>query len=83
MNIRINDNILDENGNHSCHIIRSASKWSAGLDKIENSILKAYLHLIDNSKHYIFIENQFFISKSFTDDENLIRGSKSSSIVNE
>ena len=25
--------------------------------------------MIDNSKHYIYIENQFFISKAYTDEE--------------
>jgi hypothetical protein len=83
MNIRINEKILEMNGNHTCHLIRSASDWSAGLDKVENSILKAYYNLIDDSKNYILIENQFFISKSFTDDENLMAGSTSSSIINE
>ena len=81
MNIRINDkntNIYSM----KCQILRSASNWSVGLDKKdEQSILKAYYELIDNSKHYILIENQFFISKSYKDEEtgNLV----SSPIVNE
>jgi phospholipase D1/2 len=33
------------------------------------SILEAYYHLIENSKHYIYIENQFFISKSYSEEE--------------
>ena len=37
--------------------IRSISKWSIGIEKTENSILKAYYELIQNSKHYIYIEN--------------------------
>ena len=37
--------------------------------RIEISILKAYYDLIENSKHYIFIENQYFISKSYTEEE--------------
>ena len=49
--------------------LRSISNWSIGLGKTETSILKAYYELIENSKHYIFIENQFFISKSYTDEE--------------
>jgi phosphatidylserine/phosphatidylglycerophosphate/cardiolipin synthase-like enzyme len=66
-----------------CQVLRSASNWSVGLDKKdENSILKAYYDMIDNSKHYIFIENQFFISKSFTEDESMTINS-SSAIVNE
>lgn len=57
--------------NNSCQIIRSACYWSVGLDKNhENSILNAYYDLIDNSKHYIYLENQFFISKSYSNKEH-------------
>ena len=50
-------------------VLRSAGEWSLGLKAKENSILEAYYQLIENSKHYIYIENQFFISKSFEDKE--------------
>ena len=53
----------------SVQVLRSSSEWSAGLSETENSILKAYYQLIENSKHYILIENQFFISKAWTDEE--------------
>ncbi len=54
-----------------CQILRSASNWSVGLDKShEHSILNAYYNLIDNAKHYILIENQFFISKSYNNEES-------------
>ena len=43
-------------------ILRSSSEWSAGNTNTENSILKAYLDKISNSKYYIYIENQFFIT---------------------
>ena len=49
--------------------LRSASEWSIGIKETETSILKAYYDLIENSKHYIYIENQFFISKSYTEEE--------------
>lgn len=53
----------------TCQIIRSAAYWSVGIDKrIESSILEAYYDLIDESKHFIYIENQFFISCSIKDD---------------
>ncbi|KAK2179081.1 hypothetical protein NP493_515g01012 [Ridgeia piscesae] len=45
-----------------CQILRSASKWSAGISHVEDSIQQAYLQLIRNAKHFIYIENQFFIS---------------------
>ncbi|MGL4948071.1 MAG: phospholipase D-like domain-containing protein, partial [Mycoplasma sp.] len=50
-------------------VLRSASRWSIGINKTENSIWQAYYHLIEKSKHYIYIENQFCISKSFTEEE--------------
>lgn len=51
---------------HSVQLIRSTGTWSMGLyeDIVENSILLAYLELIKNSKHFIYIENQFFISST-------------------
>ena len=50
-------------------VLRSSSEWSAGLKSTENSILQGYYELIENAKHYIYIENQFFVSKSWTDEE--------------
>uniref|UniRef100_A0A8C5AZY3 Phospholipase n=1 Tax=Gadus morhua TaxID=8049 RepID=A0A8C5AZY3_GADMO len=43
-------------------ILRSACDWSAGIKYHEESIHNAYVHVITNSKHFIYIENQFFIS---------------------
>nr|XP_033814665.1 phospholipase D1 isoform X3 [Geotrypetes seraphini] len=43
-------------------VLRSAADWSAGIKHHEESIHSAYVHVIENSKHYIYIENQFFIS---------------------
>uniref|UniRef100_A0AAY5ELH3 Phospholipase n=1 Tax=Electrophorus electricus TaxID=8005 RepID=A0AAY5ELH3_ELEEL len=43
-------------------VLRSASDWSAGIKHHEESIHNAYVRVIENSKHYIYIENQFFIS---------------------
>ena len=49
--------------------LRSVSEWSIGKTDTECSILKAYYKLIDNAKHYIYIENQFFISKPYSEKE--------------
>lgn len=35
-------------------VLRSADRWSTGT--CENSILKAYIHTIENSQHFIYIE---------------------------
>uniref|UniRef100_A0A452QLE9 Phospholipase n=1 Tax=Ursus americanus TaxID=9643 RepID=A0A452QLE9_URSAM len=43
-------------------VLRSVDRWSAGT--LENSILNAYLHTIRESRHFLYIENQFFISCS-------------------
>ncbi|XP_022623455.1 phospholipase D1-like [Seriola dumerili] len=43
-------------------ILRSASDWSAGIKYHEESIHNAYIHAIKNSQHFVYIENQFFIS---------------------
>ncbi|XP_046617254.1 phospholipase D2 isoform X1 [Neodiprion virginianus] len=48
-----------------CQVLRSVSSWSAGFlepDTVEQSIHEAYIQAISNSKRYIYIENQFFIS---------------------
>nr|XP_028951651.1 phospholipase D zeta 1 isoform X2 [Malus domestica] len=45
-----------------CQVIRSVSQWSAGTSQVEESIHNAYCSLIDKSEHFIYIENQFFIS---------------------
>ena len=49
--------------------LRSVCQWSIGKRTTEKSILQGYYKLIDNAKHYIYIENQFFITKSFTQEE--------------
>ncbi|XP_069675319.1 phospholipase D1 isoform X1 [Periplaneta americana] len=49
----------------NCQILRSASSWSAGfldVETLEESIHEAYIEAITKAKHYVYIENQFFIS---------------------
>ena len=48
-------------GNMRCQILRSMSKWSGGVET-ERSIQNAYIHLIEHAEHYIYVENQYFIS---------------------
>ena len=45
-------------------MLRSASQWSIGCKQsvTERSIYTAYLNLIRTAKHFIYIENQFFVS---------------------
>ncbi|PAA62626.1 hypothetical protein BOX15_Mlig032851g4 [Macrostomum lignano] len=43
-------------------ILRSLGFWSGGLSVAESSILQAYHYVIGKAEHYLYIENQFFIS---------------------
>ena len=54
---------LGLNGTCEVQILRSACWWSLGTpDQTERSILNAYIKLIEQSEHFVYIENQFFIS---------------------
>jgi hypothetical protein len=44
------------------HLLRSCGRWSSGLLDTERGIQDAYKHFIDSAQHYIYIENQFFVS---------------------
>uniref|UniRef100_A0A1Y1KJ45 phospholipase D n=1 Tax=Photinus pyralis TaxID=7054 RepID=A0A1Y1KJ45_PHOPY len=51
--------------NVTCQVLRSVSAWSCGFiepDIVEQSIHEAYVDCIAKAQHYIYIENQFFIS---------------------
>ena len=74
----VNLNFFGVGTKSKVQVLRSVSEWCTGMDQIENSILKAYYRLIENSKHYIFIENQFFISKSYDKTEEDSEAGKSS-----
>lgn len=45
-----------------CQVIRSVSQWSAGTSQTEESMHSAYCSVIEKAEHFIYIENQFFIS---------------------
>ncbi|KAH8805791.1 hypothetical protein F5884DRAFT_459135 [Xylogone sp. PMI_703] len=49
----------------SIQLVRSCSRWSHGV-ATEHSIANAYIGVIEKSQHFIYIENQFFITA--TDD---------------
>ncbi|XP_060197605.1 phospholipase D zeta 1 isoform X1 [Lycium barbarum] len=51
-----------------CQVIRSVSQWSAGTSQTEESIHNAYCSLIEKAEHFVYIENQFFISGLSGDD---------------
>ncbi|XP_073104639.1 phospholipase D zeta 1 isoform X2 [Elaeis guineensis] len=51
-----------------CQVIRSVGQWSAGTSQTEESIHNAYFSVIEKAEHFIYIENQFFISGLSGDD---------------
>ena len=54
---------LNLNGTCEVQLLRSCGQWSMGLqDKTEQSIQNAYLKCIEQSEHFVYIENQFFIT---------------------
>lgn len=50
-----------QGGNSTAQIARSSAKWSHNI-ATERSIQNAYVEIIKNSKHFVYIENQFFIT---------------------
>ena len=65
----VNVNFFKKGVKSNVQVLRSACKWSVGIGKKENSILQGYYQLIDNAKHYLYIENQFFVSRAFNEEE--------------
>ncbi|KAI8097311.1 uncharacterized protein BX664DRAFT_356568 [Halteromyces radiatus] len=59
----------DFGGTNQVQVVRSASNWNTDVSH-EKSIYQAYLDLIAEAQHYIYIENQYFISS--VDQDNMI-----------
>lgn len=59
--IRLTDSQLGYS-NCNVQILRSVGMWSAGTMETERSIYKGYISAIKTSQHFIYIENQYFIS---------------------
>ncbi|KAK0617809.1 hypothetical protein B0T17DRAFT_535872 [Bombardia bombarda] len=57
---------LDPNDGAHIQLTRSCCPWSSG-HKTEHSIANAYIDAITNAQHFVYIENQFFITA--TSDE--------------
>ncbi|XP_060530761.1 phospholipase D2 isoform X2 [Cylas formicarius] len=61
-------NFPNQTYNVSCQVLRSVSTWSCGFlepNTVEQSIHEAYIDSITRAQHYVYIENQFFISLAF------------------
>jgi phospholipase D1/2 len=66
-------------GGMLCQIVRSVSKWSHGIGT-EHSIADAYINVIKNSQHFVYIENQFFITAT-SDAQKPVRNKIGAAIV--
>ncbi|KAI8372984.1 uncharacterized protein BYT42DRAFT_54298 [Radiomyces spectabilis] len=64
----------------SCRVqlLRSSAQWSSGIAR-EHSIYNAYMECISKAKHFVYIENQFFIST--TTQDKLLRNRISQAMV--
>lgn len=51
-------------GTCEVQICRSAGPWSMGISEVEHSIQNAYIKAIELSEHFVYIENQFFITST-------------------
>ncbi|KAF1936713.1 phospholipase-like protein PldA [Clathrospora elynae] len=72
---------LDNRGNVHAQLVRSSGDWSMGLEPHEQSIQNAYCELIRNAQHYVYIENQFFITATTKNDQNPIHNQIGAAMV--
>lgn len=63
---------LGLSGTCEVQILRSASDWSLGITETEHSIMNAYCKMIEESEHFVYIENQFFITSCDTMNVKII-----------
>ncbi|KAF2087356.1 phospholipase D/nuclease [Saccharata proteae CBS 121410] len=66
-------------GSAGIQLTRSCGKWSHGVET-EHSIQNAYCQVIRDSKHFIYIENQFFSTAS-CDDQGPLKNKIGAAIV--
>lgn len=59
-------------GTCEVQILRSAAAWSLGIDETESSIQSAYVKMIEDSDHFVYIENQFFITSTETLNNKMV-----------
>lgn len=70
---------LDNRGTIHAQIVRSSADWSSGILR-DHSIQNAYSEIIRNAQHYVYIENQFFITAT-GDQQSPIHNTIGRSIV--
>ncbi|KAF2643821.1 phospholipase D/nuclease [Massarina eburnea CBS 473.64] len=68
-----------QRGQKDCQLTRSSAKWSHNI-KTEHSIQNAYSEIIKNSKNFVYIENQFFITAT-GDEQKPVKNQVGAAIV--
>ncbi|KAI1647922.1 phospholipase D/nuclease [Daldinia loculata] len=69
----------DRSGGIKIQLCRSCCDWSAG-HPTEHSIANAYINAIENAEHFIYIENQFFITAT-SDEQRPVENKIGATIV--
>ncbi|EAT87109.2 hypothetical protein SNOG_06045 [Parastagonospora nodorum SN15] len=72
---------LDNRGTVHAQLVRSSADWSMGIEPHEQSIQNAYCELIRNAEHFVYIENQFFITATSKHDESPVHNQIGAAIV--
>jgi phospholipase D1/2 len=57
----LNAKPMGKQGTVHAQVVRSSDDWSSGI-LLEHSIQTAYCEVIEKAEHYVYIENQFFIT---------------------
>lgn len=70
---------LSNRGTVHAQIVRSSADWSSGILR-DHSIQNAYSEIIRSAQHYVYIENQFFITAT-GDQQSPIHNTIGKSIV--
>ncbi|KAI0022330.1 phospholipase [Xylariomycetidae sp. FL0641] len=73
------ENESQAEGEVKIQLCRSACDWSSG-HPTEHSIMNAYVNAIESAEHFIYIENQFFITAT-SDEQEPVKNKIGGSIV--
>ncbi|KAJ2472261.1 hypothetical protein GGI02_001697 [Coemansia sp. RSA 2322] len=76
----VSRNDLQYRGTCRTQVLRSSAEWSMGITK-ESSVHTAYCEMIRDAKHFIYIENQFFISNARDDPSYTIKNRIAEALV--
>ncbi|ORY93035.1 hypothetical protein BCR43DRAFT_496218 [Syncephalastrum racemosum] len=71
----------DVHGTCRVQVCRSSGTWSLGLKETEHSIQNAYIGTIMGAEHYVYIENQFFITSTEDDSDYVLKNQIGNAIV--